>query len=217
MKYANDPSLNMNAIAVTIPARWQFQSVFLQGGTCAPTPFGVFRAVSPDGQSMVERMPILVWAWGLGPMICYMPKADCLLLKGPMSAQGYLKYMAATMKVNYDGPIQVPQAEEEKAQQAVRDPQARFASQYAAIGAQPPKQHRELARAAVSYQKTATPMKGVLDVVVDCTETQFAGHAGAGYSNVGLGGLCAGSPDGNQSQHGRGLQVAKPGDGGAIA
>ena len=100
IEYINDPSLSMNAIAVTIPANWQFQSVFLQGGTCASTPFGVFRSTRPDGMSMVERMPNLAWAWGQGPMIGYMPKNDCLPMKGPMSAQDFLKYLAGTMKMD---------------------------------------------------------------------------------------------------------------------
>jgi hypothetical protein len=174
--YIKDPSLGMNAISVTIPANWKFDSVFLQGGTCAPTPFGVFRAVSPDGQSMVERMPTLAWQWGQGPMAGYASKTDCLPMQKPMSAQEFLKYMADTMKMHYDGDLQVPAAEEEKAQKSMADAQAAYAGRYAASHIEPPKQQRQLARAAVSYNRGSMPMKGVLDVVVDCTETKWAGQ-----------------------------------------
>jgi hypothetical protein len=176
--YINDPSLGMNAISVTIPANWKFDSVFMQGGACAPTPFGVFRAVSPDGQSMVERMPTLAWQWGQGPMIGYAPKTDCLPMQKPMSAQEFLQYMATTMNVHYDGPAQVPAAEEAKAQKAMSDAQAAYAGKYAAMHTEPPKQQRQLARAAVSYNRGSLPMKGVLDVMVDCTETKWAGQQG---------------------------------------
>jgi hypothetical protein len=174
--FIKDPSLGMNAISVTVPAGWQVQSIFLQGGTCAPTPFGVFRAVSPDNQSMVERMPTLAWQWGQGPMISYMPKTDCLPMKGPMSAAEFLQYMAQTMNVHYDGVALVPADEEEAAQKSLRDAEATYAPQYAASHIQPPKQTRELARAAVSYNRGVMPMKGILYVTVDCTETQYPGQ-----------------------------------------
>jgi hypothetical protein len=178
VEYINDPSLGMNAIAVTIPANWQFQSVFLQGGTCASTPFGVFRATRQDGMAMVERMPSLAWAWGQGPMIGYMPKTDCLPMKGPLSAQDFLKYMAMTMKVRYDGDAPVPAAEQEKADKALNDALATYAPKYAAAHLQQPKQTQQLARAWVSNMKGTTPMKGLLDVNVMCIETQYAGQPG---------------------------------------
>ena len=183
--YIHDPSLEMNAIAVTIPASWQFDSVFLQGGTCVPTPFGVFRATRPDGMSMVERMPSLAWAWGQGPMIGYIPKTDCLPMKGPMSAQDFLKFMAQTMNVHYDSDLQVPPAEEAKAQKQLSDAHDSYAAKFAAAHLQQPKQTRELARAAVSFTKGTTAMKGLLDVTVDCTETQYAGQSGLSNGSPG--------------------------------
>lgn len=178
VQYISDPSLDMNAIAVTMPAKWQFQSIFMQPGNCVPTPFGVFRATSPDGTSMVERMPSLSWQWGQGPFIGYMPKNDCLPLKGPMSAQDFLKYMAMTMKVHYDGDAPVPPAEQAKSDKSMADAQATYAPKYAASHMQMPKQTEDLARAWVSYSKGGTAMKGLLDVDVDCIETQYAGMPG---------------------------------------
>jgi len=176
VQYITDPSLNnMNAIEVTMPAAWKFQSVFLQGGTCAPTPYGVFRATSPDGQSVVEREPTLAWEWGQGPMISFMAKTDCLPLKNAMSAQEFLEYMAVTLKVNYDGAAQVPAAEEAATQKDLSDAQATYAPKYAELHIQPPKETRDLARAVVSFQKGSVAMQGQLDALVDCTETSYAG------------------------------------------
>ena len=133
-EYVTDPTLNnMNAFDVTIPAKWHFQGTLFQGGKCASIPYGVWRATSPDGLSMAERMPALAWVWGTGPMIGFMPKSDCLPLKGPMSAQDFLKYMAATLKVDYVGPEPVPAEEDEKAQKALHDAEAVYAPKYAAM------------------------------------------------------------------------------------
>ena len=175
-QYIPDPTMNnMNAIGVTIPAKWHFQGVLIQGGNCSPVPAGVYRATSPDGLSFAEQMPTLAWQWGRGPMIRNMPRNDCLPMNGPMSAQEFLKYLAATMKLHYDGDEAVPAAEEANAQQKLRDAQARYAPQYAAMNLQPPRQTRELARARVSYRNGTFEMKGRLAVMVDCTETVYAG------------------------------------------
>jgi hypothetical protein len=120
---------------------------------------------------MAERMPALAWVWGTGPMIDFMPKADCLPLKGSMSAQDFLKFLAATMKVEYVSDEPVPAELNATAQKAVRDAAAIYAPQYAARNQQPPKNTRELARANVRYKNGTFTMKGRLDVLVDCTET----------------------------------------------
>ena len=175
-EYITDPSLNgMNAFSVTIPEKWHFKGVLYQGGNCASVPFGVFRATSPDGLSSVERLPALGWRWGKGPMIGYMQKSDCLPMKGPMSAQDFLKYMAATLKVDYVGPEPVPAEEDEKAQKALHDAEAVYAPKYAAMNSQPPKTTRELARAIVSYKNGTFTMRGRLKVMVECIETEYPG------------------------------------------
>jgi len=177
VQYVSDPTLNnMNAFAVTIPAKWHFQGVLYQGGNCTSIPFGVFRATSPDGLSYVERMPVLAWFWGKGPFLKFMPKSDCLPLSGPLSAQQFLVYLAGTMKVQYVGPDPVPAEENEKAQKGLRDAEAIYAPKYAASHMTPPKTTRELARAIVKYQNGTFSMKGRLDVMIDCTETQYPGQ-----------------------------------------
>ena len=178
-EYITDPSMNdMNAFSVTIPARWHFQGVLFQGGTCVAIPMGVYRATSPDGLSYAEQMPGLAWEWGTGPMIGYMQKNDCLPMRGPMSAQDFLRYLAGTMKVEYLGPEAVPEEVNAKAQKALQDSQAVYAPKYAAMHLQPPRQTRELARAMVRYQNGSFAMKGRLHVMVDCTETAYAGQTG---------------------------------------
>ena len=178
-EYVTDPTLNnMNAYDVTIPAKWHFQGTLFQGGKCASIPYGVWRATSPDGLSMAERMPALAWVWGTGPMIGFMPKSDCLPLKGPMSAQEFLKYLAATMKVEYVSDEPVPAELNATAQKAVQDAAAIYAPQYAARNQQAPKNTRELARANVRYKNGTFTMKGRLDVLVDCSETISPGMPG---------------------------------------
>jgi hypothetical protein len=175
--YIPDPTLNnMNAVAIKIPANWHFKGVLFQGGTCFPSPTAVYRATSPDGQGMEEQMPGMAWKWGTGPEISMEPKSDCLPLRGPMSAQDFLKYFAQTLKVKYVGPDPVPAEVNAQAQQSLQDSDAEVAGEYAAHNMRPPKSTRELARAIVAYQKGAVAMKGRLDVTVDCMETNYPGQ-----------------------------------------
>jgi hypothetical protein len=177
-EYITDPSLNnMNASEVTIPSKWHFQGVLYQEGAggCASTPVGVWRATSPDGLSFVEAMPAMGWVWGTGPAVGNMPKNDCLPMKGPMSAQELLKYLAATMKVEYVADEPVPAEENAKAQKEMRDSDAVWGPKYVANHMQPPKNRKELARAIVRYKTGTFAMKGRLNVGVNCTETVSPG------------------------------------------
>jgi hypothetical protein len=175
VQYITDPTLNnMNAIDVTIPAKWHFSGVLYQGGNCTSLPFAVFRATSPDGLSYVERMPALAWVWGTGPMTQYKPK-DCLPMQGSMSAQEFLKYMAATLKVEYVSDEPVPSEENDRVQKELSDATAMFAPRYAASHMQQPKNTAELARAIVRSKNGTFTMMGELRVRLDCTETFYPG------------------------------------------
>ena len=165
----------MNAVEVTIPGNWHFQGVLYQGGNCVTVPSPVFRTTSPDGLSFVERMPPLGWFWGTGPFVQYMPKSDCLPMKGPMSAQEFTKYLAATMKLDYVADEPIPEAMNAAAQKNLSDAAAVYAPKYAAMNVKPPKQTVELARAVVSSKNGTFTMKGRLTVTVDCTETYQPG------------------------------------------
>ena len=178
VEYITDPTLNdMKAIAVKVPAKWHFQGVLYQGGKCASMPFGVFRATSPDGLSFVERMPELGWTWAEGPYSQFLPK-DCLPLTGPMKAQDFLKFMAATMKVQYVADDPVPAEQSAAAQKVWDDSDASMVSRYAQMHVQPPKNTAELAQAFVSFQNGTFAMKGALAVRIHCVETHQAGMSG---------------------------------------
>jgi hypothetical protein len=170
----NDPSLSMNAVAVTVPASWHFQGTLLQGGNCVPTPFPVFRVTSPDGLSAMEREPTLGWRFGTGP-VAAQGQSDCLPLKSALGAQQYLKYLAGTMGVQYVSDEPEPAAENAAAQAGLQSAEASVAGKYAAAHLTPPKSTRALARALVSFQNGTFAMKGELRVTVDCMESAYAG------------------------------------------
>jgi len=174
--FITDPTLNgMNAVEVTIPGNWHFQGVLYQGGNCLSIPSPVFRTTSPDGLSFVERLPPLGWFWGTGPFVQYIPKSDCLPMKAPMRAQEFVKYLAATMKVDYLADEPVPEEVNARAQKNLADAAAVYAPKYAAMNTQPPKETVELARAVVSSKNGTFAMKGRLMVTVDCMETYYPG------------------------------------------
>lgn len=98
-------------------------------------------------------------------------------MKGPMHAQDFLKYLAATMKVEYVADEPVPAEINAKVQQQERDAEASVAGQYAAMKTQPPKTTVEMARAIVRYRNGSFTLKGMLFTAVNCTETTMPGIA----------------------------------------
>ncbi len=170
-----DPSLDNRIVATfNVPAKWHFQSVLMQGGPCVAVPFIVFRATSPDGLSFVEQIPTYGWTWGTGPAASV--KHDgCLPLKQAISAQEFLKYISATLNVEYLGDEEVPSEVNAKAQKDVTDSRATYAPKYAAMHIQQPDQTRELARATVRYKNGSFTMRGRLQATLDCTQTHVAG------------------------------------------
>ncbi|MGD0228082.1 MAG: hypothetical protein ABSF71_37745 [Terriglobia bacterium] len=174
-EYIRDPTLNnMNAVEVHVPAKWHFQGVLNQGGNCVGISSGVFRATSPDGLSFVEVMPMLGWFWGTG-FAANVQNNDCLPLKGPMNAQDFLKYLAATLNVAYVADDPVPAEMQAKAEQIERNAELPYAAQYAAMHVQPPKTTVHLAQAIIRYRNGTFEMKGRLGTSVSCTEVNHAG------------------------------------------
>ena len=166
VEYITDPSLNnMNAFATTILAKWNFHGVLYEGGNCVPNPYGVFRASSPDGRSFVERMPPLGWIWATGPTAAYLKTLWCLPMKGPMTAQDFLKHLAQTLQVEYVADESVPA--EQKAQANADTAQANQN--------QAQRRTTELAQAIVRYKNGTSAMKGELSVRLDCTELALRG------------------------------------------
>ncbi len=169
VEYIADPTMNnMNAFSITIPANWHFQGVLMASGDCTSGPFVVFRATSPDGQSKVERLPAMGWTWGTGPLAQH-KENSCMPLTGPMSAKDYLKYLAATMHLEYAGEEQVPQ-QDLAAMQRQGEEAARYYGGNASSGP-----HSELARALVISQNGSVAMKGELRATLICSQMNFPG------------------------------------------
>lgn len=163
---------NKIAEYVTIPAKWKFEGVLLQGGksTCESYAFAVYRASSADGQSFGEEMPQMMWAYGNGPK----PASGCLPLSAPMSAQEFLKYISTTMQVQYVSDAPVPAA----LAAGVKHTQASYAQQepfYAAHNLPVPKNTADGAAAEVRYKSGSVEMKGRLTDFITCTETTHPG------------------------------------------
>jgi len=159
VEYIKDETLNnMDAIPVKFPASWKFQGVLFQPGNCVTRAYSVWRATSPDGKTFFERMPVLGWTYGTGPISGRMPKDGCLPMKGAMSAQDFAKYMAGTLHVQLVEANPLPDAVRAALEQ---DAQQRH-------------EKAEGATATVQFTNGSTPMKGMLKVVLRCTESSFA-------------------------------------------
>ncbi len=163
---------NMRAFSVTMPAGWKFQGVLLQGGValCDSLASPVWRATGPDGASVVEQTPQLLWAYGNGPK----PVKGCLPQNGPISAQDLLSHVAAMLHADYAGPGQMPEA----LVSAVRQNQDAFSRPdpfYAAHNLPAPRYRVEGAAALVKFKRGATDMQGRLTTYVQCVETTHPG------------------------------------------
>ena len=174
-EHITDPTLNnMVAFDVKVPAKWHFQGTLGQAGQCVTVPFQVFRLTSPDGLSFIERMPVLGWYWGTGPAAT-VKTTDCLPLKEAIGAQDFLKYVAALLKVEYVADEPVPAEENARVQKAMADAAAAYGPGSKAGAVSPPRQTKQLARAIVRYRNGTFTMKGLLETLVDCSETTFRG------------------------------------------
>jgi len=59
-----DPAVGVNAYTIAYPAKWHYQAMLWQGSPCDAISAPVFRISSPDGLSVIERMPPFGWSWG---------------------------------------------------------------------------------------------------------------------------------------------------------
>ena len=166
--FIRDPVLNMDAYEVFFPGKWHLVGAVMQGSTCIPAPFAVFRASSPDGLTVWERLPRMDWVWGNDPNV---PKdtGDCLPIKEAMSAKDFLKYISATMKVEYVGEEAVPQDQIDAANKQLERLHGPLVKQYTAAGMRPPTETVQLARATVRYKNGSFTMKGLLAVTLNCS------------------------------------------------
>jgi hypothetical protein len=152
----HDPALNMDAFTVTIPADWHFQGAFFPGTACSQVPFPVYRAYSPDGLTEVEGLPRLDWTWSNLP---YGPKTTqpgCLPLKEAMTASEFLKYLSATLEVEYVGEVPVAADILDGQKKSLEQFNALSAQNAARMHAEPMSQRGETAQAKVRYRNGTT-------------------------------------------------------------
>jgi hypothetical protein len=183
---------NKVAFYVTIPAKWKFQGILLQGGedACESLFNGVYRVTSEDGQSFGEYMPQMLWAYGDGPR----PRTGCLPVNKPMRAQDFLKYLSTTMQFANISDAPMPGALAE----AVKRWQDAYAHQAAQFSAgqnlPPPHNTADGAAAMVRYKQNGVSMEGRLAVMITCTETPHpAFHAGMVNKPATISGKCTAS------------------------
>lgn len=178
-KILKDRSLHgIDAVEVTIPAKWHFQGgMYLSavgGGfeqpDCGRSPTAVYRATSPDGLSFVEQLPAPAWGWASGTHASWHSGKGCFPLEGPTSTQDFLKYLAATMSLEYVADDPPPAEDSAQLQKMVRETNARLAQQSVGTKFQPAKWTVDLARAAVRYMNGTFLMAGRLDAQVLCSE-----------------------------------------------
>ena len=167
-----DPTLNnMTAWLVGIPSGWKLQGVVFQAQGCTKNPSVVYRATSPDGQSMTEQMPPFGWVWGTGPMATTAKTKDCLPLGAETTAQVFLTYAAALEHVGAPTPEQVPADQMALVQQQVASANAAAAQRATNPNWPAPKISEDLARASVTFSNGSVSMKGFLLASVQCTES----------------------------------------------
>ena len=176
----DDPTLGMTAFSVAVPAKWHFAGRMIQGTSCSSIAFPVFRATSPDGLTVLERLPRMDWKWQEGPGAEPVRDAnhDCLPLEQYLAAQEFLKKIAQMMGVEYVGENPIPAADLDKIQQAFARAKEANAARYRASGMQPPDERREDGQAFVRYSNGSFTMKGLMSASIYCSAVN--GHKGFG-------------------------------------
>jgi hypothetical protein len=112
-----DPAVGVNAYTIAYPANWHYQAMLWQGSPCDPISAPVFRVSSPDGLSVIERMPPFGWNWG-SDAASSRPKQGCLDIHQMVSAKDFVKYMSSMLQVEYvaDDPVPQQDAQQQQAQ-----------------------------------------------------------------------------------------------------
>ena len=162
-----DPVLNLTAFNVTVPAKWHFAGRLLQGTTCSPVPYPVFRATSPDGLTVLERLPRMDWIWGNGPGSG--ASSNCLPLKREMSANEFVKYMAVMLKADYVSDDPFPADVIAATNKGFAESKLANAAKYRAAGMNPPEEHTDMDRAVVRFKNGSFMMKGQIAVSIYCS------------------------------------------------
>jgi hypothetical protein len=169
-----DPVLGMDAFLVAAPPGWHTQGAVIYGTPCYELPFPVFRATSPDGLTILERLPRMDWRWGkFAPKS---PKKGCLPLREEISPADFLRTLASMMGVEYvaEVPLSEAQIENQRKWNADADALSERTSR-----SQPKTyeaNHVETAQAKVRYQNGSFPMEGFFRVELYCHRFAFGGE-----------------------------------------
>lgn len=163
----HDPGLNMDAYYVAIPAGWHLQSAVVYG-RCSPNPFPVFRASSPDGLTVLERLPRLDWRRS---NLSYQPKGSCLPLTQEFTASEFLKYAATMLGVEYAGAVPVPEAAVLSERRDVDAYNNLGLQQAARTNTEPVTMRGEVAQAKVRYKNGSFAMEALLFVTFNCVHS----------------------------------------------
>lgn len=163
----DDPTLGMTAFQVFVPEKWHFVGRLIQGTSCSGIPFPVFRTISPDGLTVLERLPRMDWKWSDGPE---RPRNnDCIPLEEYESAQVFLKNVAQMLGVEYVGERPIPEDLRAKLMADFERSKEANADRYRAAGMRPPEERRDFGQAFIRYTNGSFHMKGLLDVNTYCS------------------------------------------------
>ncbi len=166
----HDRGMNLDAYFVAIPADWHFQGAVAYGNPCGQAPFAVFRTSSPDGLTLLEKLPRFNWSWGTLGWHPQNQKTQpgCLPLSREMSASEFVQRLAEMLQVEYVEELPVPAGMVEGLNRETEH-WNQMGADYARTHASNTTQHGEIAQARVRYQNGTFPMEALLRARLICT------------------------------------------------
>ncbi len=171
-----DPVVGVNAFTITYPAGWHYQGRLWQGDECTPIAVPVFRLSSPDGLSVIERMPSYGWNWGNAAANAR-PKQGCMDIHETVSAQDFVKYMSSMLKVEYVADDPVPKDVADK-NQANLDRLNAMNDRQASNGGPLAHQWGDMATAKVRFKNGTYTMEGRVTAQISCLGSRSRGFRG---------------------------------------
>ncbi len=162
-----DPTYNMTAFDVTVPANWKFEGAYVPGNSCSQIPFPVVRAYSPDGLSDWRRYPRMDWHWTNSPAKAP-AHPDCLNLNQELSGQEFLKYIMGVLQMAYVRDSPVPQATIDAKQKFLDQLNASAASNSRILKLEPAVQTASFAGAFAEYRNGSYTIEAHLLTQVAC-------------------------------------------------
>jgi hypothetical protein len=176
----DDPTYQMRAGTVAIPASWKFAGEVVRPTGCHAGPTIIrFNTQSADNLFAVEMIPGLTWKWSSDPQKAgFMQRSGCAGIP-VVSATDFLQSVAlpelrpnAQIVSFDDGPAgtreQVATLQQRSQQQNIN-----LARQY---GVSVPTAITELKRVRIRYQLNGESVEEYIGVLVNCNERRFVGN-----------------------------------------